>query len=264
MKLTQAKNNIWNQREKDGFHRIYVQCFARCPEDEPEHDLFLSHSGKDKDFVGLLCKRLKDLGYSPFFDKDPRSLSPGKVVKKAVFAAVRVCHVLVVILSESFFTLSEWPMLELSAFVEAQKEKPDEGIIVPIFFEGLTLEQFREEGKREKWEKRWTEMEKAEKESEGNSTESGKPAIDIQKWKEALEVLDAISPKYTSCVYTQESGFEGLLDKAVGTVCDVHLPRYIFPDPAVQGKDKICEVRAVFLLLKAVYFYMCDGFRIIC
>jgi hypothetical protein len=253
--------DIWNRVTIVGVHLRVAYGFVRYPELEPRHDLFLSHSGIDKDFTELLAERFEDRGYYPFFDKDRRSLPPGEDVRKTLFAAARQCLVLIVIVSEDFFTHSEWPMLELSAFVEAQKENPNKGRIVPVFFKGLTREQFvKDASRREVWYKRWAEMERSEKMTMLQSSESGKPAIDIGKWKEALEVLDATSPKYTSCEYTQAYGLKGLLEETLREVCGRIAPRIAFSDSAVQGKERTCDVRTAFLLRTASYYCMCECF----
>jgi hypothetical protein len=258
--------DIWNRVTIVGVHLRVAYGFVRYPELEPRHDLFLSHSGIDKDFTGLLAKLLDGAGYFLFFDKDRRSLPPGEDVRHTLFAAARQCRVLIVILSESFFTYSEWPMLELSAFVEAKKEKSDVSIL-PVYL-GLTREKFakgedklsKDKINRDDWYSIWAKWKEDETKGQDKSMESGKPAIDIGKWKEALELLDAISGKYTSCEYTQISGFQGLLDETLREVCGRIAPRIAFSDSAVQGKERLCNVRTAFLLRTASYYCMCECF----
>jgi hypothetical protein len=90
-------------------------------------DVFLSHSGRQKDFVEQLYVDLKRAGINVFFDK--KSLVKGKEFPEHLRKEASTCKIAVAVLSEDFFTASSWPMAEIITSVEA--EKP---IIYPLFY----------------------------------------------------------------------------------------------------------------------------------
>lgn len=88
---------------------------------EPEHKIFLSHSGVQKEFVEFLCEALESRWHTPFFDKRPSSLPKGETFANLIFRAVEQCEMMVVVISDDYF-MSKWPMMELEAFVRAVEE----------------------------------------------------------------------------------------------------------------------------------------------
>ncbi|XP_059066937.1 uncharacterized protein LOC131030145 [Cryptomeria japonica] len=95
-------------------------------------DVFLSHSGKQKNFVRQLYRDLKNQGVSCFFDQDRQSLPLGEDFPPLIFEAAKTCRLAVFLLSKEFLQ-SKWPMLELSTVVEARdaNRHPE---ILPLFF----------------------------------------------------------------------------------------------------------------------------------
>jgi hypothetical protein len=75
---------------------------------QPNHKIFLSHSGVQKDFVEQLCEDLEGCKHFPFFDKRPSSLPKGKRFAKLILKAAQQCQMAVVVLSEDYVT-SKWP-----------------------------------------------------------------------------------------------------------------------------------------------------------
>lgn len=75
------------------------------------HDIFLSHSGKQKGFVNDLHIRLSS-SHTVFFDITDHSLPPAQKFPPRIFEAARKCKLALVVLSNDF-VVSYWPMLEL-------------------------------------------------------------------------------------------------------------------------------------------------------
>ncbi|KAH9303271.1 hypothetical protein KI387_014854, partial [Taxus chinensis] len=97
-------------------------------------DVFLSHSGAQKNFVRHLHRDLKREGVSCFFDEDPQSLRKGEKFPPRIFEATETCRVAVLVLSKEFIR-SKWPMLELTALLKAKKSGKNPNLkILPIFF----------------------------------------------------------------------------------------------------------------------------------
>ncbi|XP_059065928.1 disease resistance-like protein DSC2 isoform X1 [Cryptomeria japonica] len=95
-------------------------------------DVFLSHSGKQKNFVRQLHRDLTNVGVSCFFDEDPQSLPIGEDFPPRIFEAAKTCRVAVLLLSKEFLE-SKWPMLEASTFVKARHTNPSFQIL-PLYF----------------------------------------------------------------------------------------------------------------------------------
>jgi hypothetical protein len=228
---------------------------------EPKHDIFLSHSGKQKDFTELLCRELERWGYNPFFDIRDDSLPKGKKFPELIFHAARQCRVAILVLSEEFFTNSKWPMLELAAFVDAQKrnsgkESPDV-YILPVYL-GLSRVECRKDENIRRWQRRWEEMEElevAEKMREMDELSEQAHLAEIesaknnrlwraQKWKEALKVLGPSN----GIEYEQSSRQAGLIDRIVSAVRGLLPPPNMASDVNIQAKERICKVRIVLAL----------------
>ncbi|GLJ42327.1 hypothetical protein SUGI_0876510 [Cryptomeria japonica] len=99
-------------------------------------EVFLSHSGKQKNFVRQLNRDLANHGVSCFFDQDRESLPLGEDFPSRIFEAAKTCKVAVFLLSKDFLE-SKWPMLELSACVEARdRTRTNPNLkILPLFFQ---------------------------------------------------------------------------------------------------------------------------------
>ena len=226
---------------------------------EPKHDIFLSHSGKQKDFTELLCRELERWGYNPFFDIRDDSLPKGKKFPELIFHAARQCRVAILVLSEDFFTNSKWPMLELAAFVDTQKRNAGKGsrdvYILPVYL-GLSRVDCRKDENIRRWQRRWEEMEElevagkmremdeqahlqAEIEAAKNSRLSR-----AQEWKEALKVLGPSN----GIEYEQSSRQAGLIDRIVSAVRGLLPPPNMASDVNIQAKERICKVGIVLVL----------------
>lgn len=114
------------------------------------HNVFLSHSGAQKNFVDQLCVDLVRVGQTPFFDK--RSLSKGEEFAQQIITAAQECEVAIVVISEEYFSRSKWPMLELAAITQA----PSKPRILPLFL-GLSCKEFKKSKRRERWFRIWEE-----------------------------------------------------------------------------------------------------------
>ena len=137
--------------------------------------MFLSHSGKDKAFVGHLDHRLRSVNHYPFFDVHEDSLPLGDKFTDIIFQASKKCQLAIVVVSDDFF-MSKWPMLELASFVEAKNGDNPEMKILPLFYR-LTFAQFKEPKRRRVWFTKWKMLQKSNE------------RLDISSWKDALSGL---------------------------------------------------------------------------
>ncbi|KAG0627336.1 hypothetical protein M758_2G192700 [Ceratodon purpureus] len=145
-----------------------------------KHKIFLSHSGAEKNFVEQLCKDLEATGYSfPFFDQRSHSLPKGKDFAALILEAAKLCHVGVVVLSETFLT-SKWPMIELGKFHEAKKSENSSLNMLPLFFK-LSVEDLDEQSVSERWMPKWQEYATTDK------------RIDVTLWRDAVLALPKVN-----------------------------------------------------------------------
>ncbi|KAG0575840.1 hypothetical protein KC19_5G034700 [Ceratodon purpureus] len=131
---------------------------ARLPKLEPQHKIFLSHSGAQKDFVRQLCKDLEAETHFPFFDQRSSSLLKGKKFAPEIIAAAQRCRVAVIVLSEEYLT-SKWPMLELVEFVKAKKSDNPELELFPLFFK-ISVHDLSGESFEHCWKTAWADIAK--------------------------------------------------------------------------------------------------------
>ncbi|GLJ42317.1 hypothetical protein SUGI_0876160 [Cryptomeria japonica] len=124
-----------------------------------DQDVFLSHSGRQKIFVRQLHRDLTNQGVSCFFDQDRESLPVGENFLHPIFEAAKICQVAVLLLSMDF-PESKWPMLELSAFVEARdRTRTNPNLkILPLFYQ-ISLDALKNISAEEE---KWKQLEKSE------------------------------------------------------------------------------------------------------
>ena len=190
---------------------------------EPKHEIFLSHSGAQKDFVDQLCVDLERVSYIPFFDRRHASLEKGATFPDRIFDAIRKCRLFVVVLSEDFFTKTKWPMMELAAAVAAQSENPNLKLL-PLFFK-ISVPEFKAEERRAEWFKCWTDW----------ASETSR--IDVTKWKEALKVVEV----WNGIPFPAGMGEVEYRKLIVETVCRI-CPNSVFDLSHVVGRDRFCQV----------------------
>lgn len=205
---------------------------VREPELEPKHKVFLSHSGVQKNFTEQLCVDLERWQYYPFFDKRPDSLPKGKKFPELIFQAARQCHVAVLILSEDFFTRTKWPMLELEAFVQSQKDNPRKVTILPVYLGLSRNECTKNEARRSYWLSVWREWAETE------------DRIDIGKWEEALRILGPSN----GLEYVESLGEVVLREQIVGAVRRLVPPENTWSDAHIQGRTRIRKVSIISFL----------------
>ncbi|MCO5567995.1 hypothetical protein L7F22_021691 [Adiantum nelumboides] len=205
---------MWSSRSR------LEQEFDAHPERVPRHKIFISHSGKQKDFAEQLCTDLEACNYLPFFDNRPHSLPKGQEFPSRIFQAASECFLAIVLLSHDFLSaeLSKWPMLELAAFVRARKASQHVQIL-PILL-GDLLPQDLKEPKR-CWSKHWKKWAKWD------------TRIKCSEWESALSALSPLN-------MVLQSKFDGevaLRQNIVSTVLSL-IPPDVRPDVShVQGKE---------------------------
>ncbi|KAG0601125.1 hypothetical protein M758_11G085900 [Ceratodon purpureus] len=203
---------------------------------EPKHDIFLSHSGKQKDFTEHLEKELKRWGYTTFFDVRNDSIPNGTKFPEHIFSAASQCPVAILILSEDFFTNSKWPMLELAAFVDAQNKSremglPERPFILPVYFRLSWYECTEDKKRRSRWLSTWKKWEKL-------PAEKGIPPINVHKWELALK---DVLRNTGGPAYKQSSREAGLIDEVVKAVRHLLPPPKFSSDARIRGKRRICK-----------------------
>ena len=201
---------------------------------KPCHKIFLSHSGAQKEFVEQLCKDLESRRRFPFYDRRPSSLPKGERFPDLIKAAVAQCEMMVVVVSEEYFT-SKWPMIELNGFVQASKGKDNSKKILPLFY-GLNVKEFFDSDRQKKWFTKWEEMAKDDK------------RIDVDEWKESLKWLGSSN----GFVYDQSSKLVVVYrEKIVSTICKAITSDIKYDESHVQGRSKLCQVILLTIFLTA-------------
>ena len=199
-------------------------CLLICRDDfqvPPKHSIFLCHAGAQKAFVEQLYVDLKRRGLSPFFDQCPDSLPKGEVFPERIFKAAKECLVAVVVLSSEFL-VSLWPMLELAAFVQAQRTCNPNLKIFPLFYK-LEVADLKKDSKAITLRMaKWKEMAAVEE------------RIDIDAWQNSVAALSRANGE----VFSSYAGSEVKYREAiVDSICKL------------VGRDRLCNVSAPVLYL---------------
>ena len=192
---------------------------------EKKHKVFLSHSGKDKAFVGHLDHRLRSVNHYPFFDVHEDSLPLGDKFTDIIFQASKKCQLAIVVVSDDFF-MSKWPMLELASFVEAKNGDNPEMKILPLFYK-LTVAQFKEPERRRVWFEKWERLKESDK------------RLDISSWKDALRVLGGQNGAVFCGTGQDEVKY---IASIVQTVFRSVPPDVLYGDSHVKGGTQLCKV----------------------
>jgi len=198
----------------------------------------LSHAGEQKPFVFDLYNDFVR-GFPsivPFFDKCSSSLPLGEEFPDRIFKAAKECVVAVVILTKEYVT-SKWPMLELLAFVEAQKLNPRLKLL-PVFFDDLPTSKLDDHiVVDESWVAAWKNM---------PSGAHREITISVELCKEALRKLRKIN----GLVLTQNMSFESLRHGIVKAAHKFVPSGSDLDTENIQGCLRLCEVRNYNLLGK--------------
>lgn len=161
----------------------------------------------------------------PFFNICRESLPLRKNFPNLVYQAIKQCHVRVEVLSEEFF-MSKWPMLEVVAMVEVQKENC-EMKIVPMFLD-LSHKECHDEENITWSMSKWCEF----------SQNDNK--INIKESEVALKVFEPIND--ISCI---DHGLDEVKchEEIVETICQWVPPNTMRDDSFVQVKLYLCKVK---------------------
>ncbi|XP_059066515.1 disease resistance protein L6-like [Cryptomeria japonica] len=201
-------------------------CQANKPmrsEHGQKFDVFLSHSGKQKNFVRQLHRDLTNLGVSCFFDEDPQSLPIAEDFPPRIFEAARACRLAVLLLSREFLE-SKWPLLEASTFMKARHTNPNLQIL-PLYFMILPegLKEITSDNEK------WKGIEKSkEKRAE---------------WHQALTAMRRIK----GLMFSEGGNELEFRDKIVKEVsCRLLKQSRRYHLPCMQGEERMCQEVAVF------------------
>jgi hypothetical protein len=211
-------------------------CQHRSQQEDPillrHHKIFLSHSGAQKEFVEQLCVDLERRHRYPFFDKRPSSLPKGERFPDLIKAAVAQCKMMVVVVSEEYFT-SKWPMIELNGFMQATKKDPTLKIL-PLFF-GLNVGEFSDGRRQKKWFKKWETMAKDDK------------RIEVVEWKESIRWFGG----FNGLVYDRDSNeVVAYRKEIVSSICKSIPSDIKYDESHVQGRSKLCQVILLMIFSK--------------
>jgi hypothetical protein len=198
---------------------------SREPCWDPKHKIFLSHSGAQKDFTEQLCEDLNRVHHYPFFDKRPDSLPKGEKFPERILEAAKQCRVAVLVLSKEFFTRSKWPMIELSAFVQAQESTNRTLRILPLFLD-LRMSQMEDASMRGEWGKVWQSW--AEKD----------PRIVVRDWEHAVAKI----PGGINAMEYRGEGHVEFRKKVVAAVCKLVPPDVKWDVSHVRSVERLCKV----------------------
>jgi len=149
---------------------------------------------------------------------------------------------LIVVVSDEYF-MSKWPMIELSAFVQAHKlhheckSSTNGPKILPLFY-GLLVGDLENATMQKKWFERWETLAKADPRNQ----------IIVSDWKYALDVLRSFNGLPYDKNLKEIVAYE---EKIVSYVCKTISPNIRFDDFDLQGKSNILKVMT--LELKIVF-----------
>eukprot|EP01018_Ginkgo_biloba_P030222 Gb_17867 [translate_table: standard] len=102
----------------------------------------------------------------------------GSALHEIILQTAKQCRIAVLVLSEEFFSRSEWPMLEVQTFLDAQTSGRNPHLkIIPLFFRMLWKDF---EARALNWVQKWKEWAISD------------DRIDVVKWQEAVQILKRI------------------------------------------------------------------------
>lgn len=185
-----------------------------------------------------MCEDLESVNYPAFFDKLPGSLPTGEEFKTKIFKAARKCQVAVMLLSQEFLS-HYWPMVELAAFVDAQKSKNTSMLLLPLFYK-VTVEDLKPKNVEAKWKKKWLEI--LRKNCEGDDV---KAKAVVEKWTESvLYVSEKCGVSFEAIVknpkvMNPEVKYRAEIVKAIFRGSP---PDLLYDTSKILGCDRICKV----------------------
>jgi len=190
----------------------------------PTQRIFLSHSGHQKPFVEQLYWDLRNRGHTLFFDKSSDSLPKGKAFPELIVQAARECVVAVVVLSEQYL-MSKWPMLELVAFVDAQRTCNPKLHILPLFYK-LDVGDLKD-GQR--WKAEWQSLAALD------------ARVDPRKCEDALRILTRSNGERFSEYGESEVRYRKAI---VAGLYQLSRPYLKYSTPSMVGRSRLCQVSA--------------------
>lgn len=159
---------------------------------------------------------LENRGHTVFFDKNLDSLPKGREFPELIVQEAMHCEVAVVVLSYEYLT-SKWPMLELMAFVEAQRTR--KLYILPVFYK-LNVEDLKD---MERWKWEWQRL----------------GALDALKCEKALTVLARINGEQFSEYGNSEVRYRKAI---VASLYHLSRPYLKYCSPPMVGRSRLRQV----------------------
>lgn len=189
----------------------------------PKHTIFLSHSGKQKEFTRFLFNGLNNACYLPFFDASDESLRKGEEWFPTMMDAARQCRVAILVLTDDFFLNSKWPMIELNEFAKAKKGSNPKLRILPLYF-GITHEQFNV--KKMEWLRAWKKWKVQDK------------RIDLKEWEKSLSIIKENNP----LTLKSGEGWDIFITRVVKAICGLVEPDVKFKVPENPSIQHLSQV----------------------
>lgn len=115
------------------------------------YTIFLSHDGRQKDFVTQLSVDLEKEKQFAFSEKRPDSTQKGESYASLIRQVARQCSTVVIVLSKDY-VLSKWAMVELTAFVQSQKTVNPDLKLLPLYYHFLPSDLSEEHLSQEHWD----------------------------------------------------------------------------------------------------------------
>lgn len=184
--------------------------------------IFLSHSGKDKNFVRILnkelCKYYEHDDKITFFDEE--SLPTAEPINMDnIIGEAKGSELGVLVLTEDFFVNTPNPMRELEALVACEVQ------LLPLFFT-LSVDEVKDAIQSRKWEKQWRESLKVDE------------AV-INVWRDAVKHVI----KFSGLEYCKKAtNWLDYINEIVTEVIQILPPAISFSEKGVAGMGRMCKV----------------------
>jgi hypothetical protein len=167
-------------------------------------NIFLSAGDPQTNFVEQLLADLERAKQSPLADKDLCGVPKREESIPLIFTATQDCELVIVVLSEEYFTWSKWQMLALGAIVKSIEHTSRSKKILPLFY-GLSCVEFKNPERRKQWFLVWKKWAKLDN------------RICLDEWMHVLGELD----KKNGVEYVKASGETMYRKEIVTTVINM-------------------------------------------
>ncbi|GLJ14901.1 hypothetical protein SUGI_0242520 [Cryptomeria japonica] len=186
-------------------------------------DIFVCHSGAQKDFSHQLWVDITAQHRHAFIDIE--SIPRATNFPQVIFNAVAECHVVILVLSEEFFSRSIWPMLELQAALHAKSSGKNPRLkLLPLFFQ-ISTEDMKEPDNERRWLRIWQKWAATD------------DRVNIKECRKAIQILRS----YSGLVFRQGMGEVEYRRSIVEAICEIVPPSFSADLTHVQGVERMFQ-----------------------